>query len=243
MRASLAAMRAARSASYRAPGERGGCWGECDDASPADVAVGALILSSRMGSLAKPMGLSVVSAEELGRHFLAPIFLLLAFSALGWFAHFRRRAGRVFIAFALFPLLLFTLNAGVMEIVFNVKSARQMAQQIPALPPETRLAFLECFPSGLPFYLNRTATLFTKDGAEITSASNYILFRLKHEPAWPVSLVPSTNFDQWISGRSSPVYLVARDKNRARLAAIPGVLPADIQPLTPPYLGVLLTAP
>ncbi len=207
------------------------------------VAVGALVLSSRMGSLAKPMGLSAVSAEELGRHFLAPIFLLLAFSALGWFAHFRRRAGRVFVAFALFPLLLFTVNVGVMEIVFNVKSARQMAQQIPALPPETRLAFLECFPSGLPFYLNRTATLFTKDGAEITSASNYILFRLKHEPAWPVSLVPSTNFDQWISGRSSPVYLVARDKNRARLEVIPGVLPADIQPLMPPYLGVLLTAP
>ena len=119
----------------------------------------------------------------------------------------------------------------------------QLSQKIPPLPPETRLAFLECFPSGLPFYLDRTATLFTKDGSELTSASNYILFRLKNDPHWPDNLVPLTNFDRWISQRSRPVYLVAREKNRPRLETIAGVQPTDIQPLTPPYIGVLLPAP
>ena len=213
------------------------------------VAIAAVILSTRMDSLAKPLGLSIADAEELGRHFITPIILLSVFAVLGLLARFRRDVGVGFFLFAIFPLLLFTLNFGAIETVFNVKSARQLSQKIletqkiTALPPETRLVFLECFPSGLPFYLNRTATLFTKDGSEITSASNYILFRLKNDPAWPTNLVPLTNFDLWISQRKQPVYLVAREKNRAELEAVVGNQKSDIQPLTPPYIGVLLTAP
>jgi len=207
------------------------------------VAVAAMFLSTRMGSLAKPLGLSVADAQELGRHFIAPVILFTVFAGLGLLVRFRRDVGLAFVCFALFPVLLFTTNLGAIEVIFNVKSARLMAQKIPVLPPETRLAFLECFPSGLPFYLNRTATLLTKDGSEITSASNYILFRLKNDPAWPTNLVSLTNFDQWISQRTQPVYLIAREKNRPRLEAIAGVQPADIQPLTPTYIGVLLTAP
>ncbi len=207
------------------------------------VAIAAVILSSRMGLLAKPLGLSVADAEALGRHFITPVILFAVFAGLGLLARFRRCAGLAFVGFALFPLLLFTTNLGTIEMIFNLKSARLMAQKIPALPPETRLAFLECFPSGLPFYLNRTATLFTKDGSEITSASNYILFRLKNDPAWPANLVTLTNFDQWISQRDRQVYLVTREKNRPRLEAIAGVQANDIQTLTPPYIGVRLATP
>ena len=207
------------------------------------VAIAAMILSSRMGSLVKPLGLSLAEAEELGRHFTAPVILFSVFAGLGLLVRFRRCVCLAFVCFALFPLLLFTLNFGTIEIIFNTKSARQMAQKIPVLPPETKLAFLECFPSGLPFYLNRTATLFTKDGSEITSASNYILFRLKNDPQWPTNLVPTTNFDQWISQRNREIYLITREKNRLRLEAITGVQPPDIQSLTPPYIGVLLKAP
>jgi hypothetical protein len=196
-----------------------------------------------MDSLAKPLGLSVADAEELGRHFITPIILLSIFVVLGLLARLRRCVCFAFVCFALFPLLLFTLNFGAIETIFNVKSARQLSQKIPSLSPETKLAFLECFPSGLPFYLNRTATLFTKDGGEITSASNYILFRLKNDPAWPTNLVPLTNLDLWISQRKQPVYLVAREKNRAAVEAIAGVQKTDIQSLTPQYVGVLLTAP
>ena len=207
------------------------------------VAIAAVILSTRMGSLAKPLGLSIADAEELGRHFSTAIILLLVFAVLGLLVRFRRDVGLGFFLFAVFPPLLFTLNFGVIETIFNVKSARQMSQKIPPLPPGTKLAFLECFPSGLPFYLNRTATLFTKDGSEITSASNYILSRLQKDPEWPANLVPLANVDSWISQRKQPVYLVAREKNRARLEAVVGNQKSDIQPLTPQYIGVLLTAP
>jgi len=207
------------------------------------VSAAAMVLSPRMGSLAKPLDLTVADAEELSRHFVTPVILCSVFAVLGLLARFRRDAGFTFVCFGLFPVLLFTTNFGAIEVIFNINSSRQLSQKIPALPPETRLVFLECFPSGLPFYLNRTATLFTKDGREITSASNYILFRLNHDPQWPANLVPLTNFDQWISQRNGQVYLITRKSNRPRLEAIPGVQPTDIQTLPSPYLGVLLTAP
>jgi 4-amino-4-deoxy-L-arabinose transferase-like glycosyltransferase len=205
------------------------------------VAGAAIYLSSRMDSLAKPLSLPVADVEELGRSFTTAIILLLVFAVLGLLARFRRDARLGFIVFAVFPLLLFTLNFGAIEVVFNVKSARQLAQKIPALPPQTQMVFLECFPNGLPFYLDRTATLVTKDGNELTS--NYILFSLKHDPEWPTNLVASTNFDSWILRQTHPVYLVALENDRPRLNAIVGVQKTDIQSLTPPYIGVLLSAP
>ena len=207
------------------------------------AAIAAAVLSTKMKSLAGPMDLTAADAEALGRHFTTPVVLLSVFAVLGLLAYFRRDAGLVFVCFALFSLLWFTTNLGAIEVIFNINSSRQMSQKIPALPPETRLVFLECFPSGLPFYLNRTATLFTKEGKEITSASNYILFRLQNDLQWPTNLVPVTNFDQWISQRNQEVYLITREKNRSRLEAIAGVQATDIQPLTPPYIGVLLKAP
>jgi 4-amino-4-deoxy-L-arabinose transferase-like glycosyltransferase len=207
------------------------------------VATAAIYLSPRMSSLAKPMGLSVAAARELGLHFITLIILLLVFTVLGLLARFRRNLCLCFACFAIFPLLLFTLNLGAIEVVFNIKSARQLAQKIPALPPETRLAFFQCFPNGLPFYLNRTATLITRDGSELTSSSNYILFRLKNDPAWPPNLVPAKNFDQWISQRTHPVYLLAHTNDRVQFENIAGIEKTNIQQLTPFYIGVLLPAP
>jgi 4-amino-4-deoxy-L-arabinose transferase-like glycosyltransferase len=206
------------------------------------VAIAAVILSTRMGSLAKPLGLSIADAEELGRHFITPIILLSVFAVLGLLARFRRNIGICFVIFAIFPLLLFTLNLGAIEVVFNIKSARELAQQMPPLPPDTELAFLECFPNGLPFYLNRTATLLTKDGSEITSSSNYILFRLKNDPNWPTNLVSVMEFDHWLAGRKHPVYLLAHSSERARLETVAGIQKTNIQQLTPLYVGVLSPA-
>jgi hypothetical protein len=169
-----------------------------------------------------------------------PGIMLFIFAVLGLLAHFRRDIGLCFFTFSMLPVFVFALGFGMIAIVFNTKSARELSQKIQTLTPDTKLAFLECFPSGLPFYLERTAPLITRDGNEITSASNYILFSLKHDPAWPANLVPLTNFDQWISQRKTPIYLVTRDDERPKLEEI-GVPPADIHPLTPPYIGVLLT--
>jgi 4-amino-4-deoxy-L-arabinose transferase-like glycosyltransferase len=207
------------------------------------VAATAIYLSPRMGSLAKPMRLPVEDAGELGRHFITPIILLSVVGMLGLLARFRRDAGLCVVIFAVFPLLLFTLNLGAIQVVFNIKSARQLAQQMPPLPPETGLVFLECFPNGLPFYLNRTATLMTKDGSEITSSSNYILFRLRNDPNWPTNLVPVKELDHWLAARTHPVYLLCHSDNRARLEAVAGIQKTNLQQLTPQYIGVLLPAP
>ncbi len=203
------------------------------------VAVIGLMLSPHMGMFARPLRLSVADATELGRGCIAPGILLFVFAVVGLLARFRRDTGLCFFAFAILPLLLFALSFGMIAIVFNTKSARQLSQKIPALPPQTELAFWECFPNGLPFYLHRTATLITKDGSELTS--NYILFQLKNGSEWPTNLVTFTNFDMWISQQTRPVYLVAREEDRPRLNAIVGVHKTDIQSLTPRYVGVLLS--
>jgi len=205
------------------------------------VAVAAIFLSPRINSLAMSMGLSVEDAGELGRHFITPIILLLVFALLGLLARLRRDAGLCFVGFAIFPLLLFILNLGPIETIFDTKSARQLAHQIPLLPPQTELAFLQCFPGGLPFYLNRTATVITLDGAELTS--NYIIFRLKNEPVWPTNMVPVTKSGQWLAGRNHPVYLVANENARFVFEGMAGVQKTNIQTLTPSLIGVLFPAP
>ena len=207
------------------------------------VAAAAVYLSPRMNLLAKLLRFPVEEADELGRHLTPVIILLSVFGGLGLLTRFRRAAGFCFVIFAVFPLLLFTLNLSAIQVVFDTKSARPLAQRMPPLSAETRLAFLECFPNGLPFYLNRTATLLTRDGGEITSSSNYILFRLKNEPAWPANLVPVAEFDQWLAGRKHPVYLLARASDRVRLESVAGIQKTNIQQLTPLYVGVLVPAP
>jgi hypothetical protein len=207
------------------------------------VASAAIYLSPRMASLAKPLRLPVEEAADLGRHFLTPIILFSLVGVLGLLARFRRDAGLCFVILAVFPVLLFTLNLGAIQVVFNFKSARQLSQQMPLLPADTGLAFWECFPNGLPFYLNRTATLITADGSEITSSSNYILFRLKNDPNWPTNLVPVTRLNDWLAARKHPVYLLAYSNYRFQLEVVAGIQKTNLQQLTPQYVGVLLPAP
>ena len=205
------------------------------------VAGAAVFLSTRMNLLAKPMGLSTADAEELGRHLVTPAILLLVFTGLGLLARFRRDIGLCFLCFTLFPMLLFTTNLGAIQMVFNIKSAREMAQKIPALEPETELAFLQCYPGGLPFYLQRTATVITLDGAELTS--NYIIYRLKNDPVWPTNMIKVADFNRWLAGRTHPVYMVANQNSRVIFEKMAGIETTNIQTLTPSFIGVFLPAP
>ncbi|MEJ0088609.1 MAG: hypothetical protein WDM80_02500 [Limisphaerales bacterium] len=205
------------------------------------VAIAAVFLSSRMELLAKPTGLSVEDAQELGRHFTTPVVLLSVFAVLGLWVRFRCDAGLCFALFAIFPLLLFTLNLGVIGAMFNIKSARNLAQQFPALSPEIELAFFQCFPNGLPFYLNRTATVITQNGEELTS--NYIIFRLKNDPVWPTNMVRTTDFNRWLAGRKHPVYLVANEIMRSGFEKMTSIQKTNIQTLAPSYIGVLFPTP
>ena len=57
------------------------------------------------------------------------------------------------------------VNLARSKSVFNAKSARDWRIKFPRSRRETELACLECFPSGLTFYLGRTATLITGTAA------------------------------------------------------------------------------
>ena len=205
------------------------------------VAGAGMYLSTHLKPLAGPMGLPPDDAEELGHHFTPAIILMLVFSVLGLLARFRRDASLTFVFFSLLTLLVFVTSLGSVELVFKAKSARVLAQQIPSLPPQTELVCLECYPPGLPFYLGRTATLISTDGHELTS--NYILFRLKNDPAWPTNMVATTNLDRWLSQQKRPVYLITNARKRLRLEALAGVQKTNIQTLPSIYLGVLIPAP
>jgi 4-amino-4-deoxy-L-arabinose transferase-like glycosyltransferase len=203
------------------------------------VAMTAVIyLSSRTQMLARPIGISVAEAGQFQPHIMAAAIMLLLFALVALLAGFKRDVKICLGCFILFPLLLVNVNYPMLDVVFSAKSARTLAHQIPALPPETELACLECFPSGLTFYLGRTATLITSDGSELTS--NYIAYRLKIENPWPANLVPVKELNQWLAARNHPVFLLARQEDRSRLEAIAAGRGAVIQQLTPFYIGVLI---
>jgi len=200
-----------------------------------------IYLSSRTQMLARPIGISVVEAGQFQPHIMAAAIMLLLFALFALLTGFKRNVKLCFACFVLFPLLLVNVNYAMLDVVFNAKSARALAHQIPALPPQTELACLECFPSGLTFYLGRTATLITSDGSELTS--NYIAYRLKTENPWPANLVPVGELNHWLAARNHPVFLLARQGDRGRLEAITAGTGATIQQLTPFYIGVLLPSP
>ena len=204
-------------------------------------AIAVTFLSTRMELLARPLGIPVADANQFKQYVSISIGFFLTFVVLGLLARCKRDVGLIFIYLALFPVLLFSVNFGILKLAFNAKSAAKFAQQIPALPPQTELAFLHCYPNGLTFYLNRTATLITRDGRELSS--NYILFALKDKSKWPANLVDVAKFEQWMSQRNHPVYLVTSESHRSDLEKIERIKLTDIQPLMGPYIGVLIPAP
>ncbi len=196
---------------------------------------------ARMDMLAKPLRISISDAELLGRGILPLLALLAVVGFLTMLARYRSDPRLAFVCMALFPVLLIHLGIRPLEVVFNAKSARQMAGRIPNLPPQTELAFLHCYPNGLPFYLGRIGTLITQDGGELTS--NYILFSLKSGRPWPKSLVASSDFDQWLASRKTPIYLIAGLSLQPKLDHLAAHAGARVEQLDPKYIGVLLPQP
>ena len=148
------------------------------------------------------------------------------------------RSSRIALAgFLVFPLLFLSLNFESVSRHAGIKSARPIFEQLPqALPADTEFACLACMPHGLPFYLGRELTVFTEDGKELTS--NYVLFSIKTGKPWSERLVPLDRYAAYLSGRRSPVFLMARTERIKELTALASgreivLLPGD-------YIGLLL---
>ena len=203
-------------------------------AAAAVVAAGA----AQASVLAERLRFSVADAEYLSRYAVPLAILLAAFGLAALMAHWRRDARLGFLCLALFPPLFVNLNLGLFEMGLAAKSGRTVAERMPALPADTELASLDCFPNGLPFYLGRTLTLISADGGELTS--NYILFSLKKDPHWPQNIVPRAELEGWLASRKTPVYLIMKQKNRPKLELLAASRGGTVQELTPAYLGALL---
>jgi len=197
--------------------------------------------SSYMSIFAKPLRIPESEAARFGQGALGMAILSASFGVFGLIARYRRNVAMGFLCLALFPPLCLHANTKVFEVIFDAKSSRQLARQLTSLPPETELACLECFPNGLPFYLNRTATLISRDGDELTS--NYIIACLQKEPRWPKQIVPVAQLDAWLASRKGSVYVIASQWDRKRLESIATARKVTVQPLVSGYLGAHLPAP
>jgi 4-amino-4-deoxy-L-arabinose transferase-like glycosyltransferase len=167
----------------------------------------------------------------------ASLAAVLAISVLGIL---RRNVSACFLSLAVLSPLLVAMNYRGIDLAMAPRSARAAAELLGKLPADTEIASLECFPIGTPFYLDRTLTLISADGSELTS--NYVLSLLKKPAPWPPNIVPVSEFETWLQSRSKPVYLIVRAGEQARLEAIASPRGAIVEPLTRRYCGALLPA-
>ena len=205
------------------------------------MAVTLMAGASHMSLLSRPLRIPVADAERLGRAVVPLAVSFAGFGAFGLAARYRRSASLCFLCFATFNPLGANLSMGVIDVIVEAKSGRQIASQLAAVPAGTELACLECFPNGVPFYLRRTVTLISRDGGELTS--NYIIHALARNPHWPGQIVPLADFDHWLASQKTPVYLVVRQADRNKLERIAAACGAAIQTLASGYLGAQLPAP
>jgi hypothetical protein len=158
--------------------------------------------------------------------------------AFGVVAFRRRNLPYCFLCLTLFPLASGLSFFAAFSVIFEGRSARRLAEGFAALPATTEVACLECFPSGLPFYLHRTLTLFSRTGDELTS--NYITYSIGKTGKWPEKIVPVSELDNWLSSHKGSVYLIAPVGRREQLMAVANVAGTDLHTLSCGYLGVSL---
>jgi 4-amino-4-deoxy-L-arabinose transferase-like glycosyltransferase len=195
----------------------------------------------QMHMLIKPLRITAAEAERLGWAAVPLAVALAAFGAFGLAARCRRSVPLCFLCFAFFVPLGANAGMGVIEVIFDANSGRQIARQLSTMPAGTELAGLECFPNGLLFYLGRPATLISRDGHELTS--NYIMYCLNQDARWPKRIVPLADFDVWLASRKTPVYLIVREGCRSKLETIAAARGATVQILSPEFFGAQLPPP
>jgi 4-amino-4-deoxy-L-arabinose transferase-like glycosyltransferase len=202
------------------------------------VPIVALVGGSQAHTLAKLLRMSVDEAAGVYRASIPAIVMVMAFAGFGAFAFFRRSVSLCFLCMTLFPQVFGHALFPVFSTIFEANSARRLARNCALLPPTLELACLECFPTGLPFYLGRTPFLVSRDCAELTS--NYVLYSIRTTGKWPEKAVPLSDLNRWLKSRPGPVCLIAPAARRWELVPIAKTAGAQIETLTSDYLAVVL---
>lgn len=166
---------------------------------------------------------------------------LLAGGIAAVVAWWRREARAAVAVFVGVPVIFIAAGFSGIRLYAASKSARALADQIPPLPPNTEIACLRCFPTGLPFYRKQIVNVISNNGDELTS--NYIIFMLKKTKPWPAGVVPLDERDHWLAAQRQPVFLLARRKARDDLESIAAARGATMTNLVAGWWGALLPAP
>jgi 4-amino-4-deoxy-L-arabinose transferase-like glycosyltransferase len=182
-----------------------------------------------------------MSADEVRSLYHAAVPLtvvIVAFAIVGVFASLRRKNALCFLCLAISVQACGHASFSAFSLIFEAKSARRLAEHCTALPATTELAFVECFPNGLPFYLGRRVTLLSRDCGELTS--NYVLYSAGKLGKWPEKVVPLSELNRWLKSREGPVCLITTTARRWELTPIAEAAGAKIEALSPGYLAVTL---
>jgi 4-amino-4-deoxy-L-arabinose transferase-like glycosyltransferase len=205
------------------------------------VPIVALVGGSQTQKLAAVLQMSPAEAEGLYRATIPIMGVVIAFAAFGAVAFYRRSVSLCLLCTMLFPQVCGQALFPVCSKIFEANSARRLAQQCALLPATTEVACLECFPTGLPFYLGRMPILVSRDCSELTS--NYVLYSIRTAGKWPEKAIPLSGLADWLKSRSGPVCLIASTARAWELAPIARAAGAQIEPLTKDYLAVKLHPP
>ncbi|MGO9641793.1 MAG: ArnT family glycosyltransferase [Candidatus Acidiferrales bacterium] len=169
----------------------------------------------------------------------APTFwAFAAIAVLGLAAYSLRDARVAFAVFSLFMALWLTLGWKSVQAYAEVLSTRSLAARAALASGSADVVLLQCFPTGMPYYLGRPVYLVTADGRETTS--NYVAYSLQSNPIWPPNVVPPGQFPAWLAQETHPVYVIARADRKAQLDSLASNSGAGVQEITPGWWGALL---
>ena len=204
------------------------------------LTLGLIVAAPQTGLLPHPLPLKKVNLADYSSAVIPVATLFAIIAAIGSGGLMRRKSGLNLSSFALLPILLVVLGAGVFDVVFQKSSARPIAERLSHLPKETGLVFYQCFPTGLPFYLRRTGTLITETGGELTS--NYAIYMLKRTESWPSPVVKPQDFDLWLGKQTGDLYLFFKSDRKETAQALATRYQASLEELPNRFLGLPLPA-
>jgi 4-amino-4-deoxy-L-arabinose transferase-like glycosyltransferase len=215
----------------------------CVIAAVASLALAALLAVDVFHVRALLPAFGVRNAQSLLlRGLFAP--LLVALVVLGATAATARALRSCRVAFMGFLLFLpVTMIAGRRELraYADSVSSRPLAARIEMENPGGDVAMLECFSTGLPFYLDRPVFLVSRDGAETTS--NYIVHLIAKTPDeqnWPPTIIAPDRFAAWLAERTTPVFVLARTDRAPDLVALAASHGATVEAIEPGWFGALI---
>jgi 4-amino-4-deoxy-L-arabinose transferase-like glycosyltransferase len=215
----------------------------CVIAALASLALAALLAVDVFHVRALLPAFGVRNAQSLLlRGLFAPLLVaLVVLGATTATARALRSCRVAFIGFLLF--LPVTMIAGRRELraYADSVSSRPLAARIEMENPGGDVAMLECFSTGLPYYLDRPVFLVSRDGAETTS--NYIAHLVATTPDeqnWPPTIIAPDRFAAWLAGRTAPVFVLARTDREVELVALAASHGATVEAIEPGWFGALI---